>query len=46
MGVTPTHVGSITPTHVGNIIPSGEATGKDMLAPDLLPHPPQTSRSR
>ena len=23
---------------------TGEATDKDMLAPDLLPHPPQTSQ--
>ena len=25
---------------------TGEATDQDMLAPDLLPHPPQTSRAR
>ena len=24
----------------------GEATDQDMLAPDLLPHPPQTSWAR
>ena len=25
---------------------TGEATDQDMLAPDLLPHPPQTSQAR